>query len=69
MKNEVLAVQKYVFFAGHQSSKLGLSKCREKVHRDTMGLEGVVYLYHKMTPPPNFGHFWVIFEGWSQILP
>jgi len=34
-----------------------------------MGLEGGVYLYHKMTPPPNLGHFWVVFEGWSQILP
>jgi len=22
-----------------------------------------------MTPPPNFGHFCVILEGWSQILP
>jgi len=22
-----------------------------------------------MTPPPNFGYFWIIFEGWSQILP
>jgi len=22
-----------------------------------------------MTPPPNLGHSWVIFEGWSQILP
>jgi len=22
-----------------------------------------------MTPPPNFGHFWVIFEEWSQTLP
>jgi len=21
-----------------------------------------------MTPPPNFACFWVIFEGWSQIL-
>ena len=26
-------------------------------------------MYHKMTPPPNLGHSWVIFEGWSQILP
>jgi len=34
-----------------------------------MGLEERVYLYHKMTPPPNLGHFWVIFEGWSQSLP
>ena len=34
-----------------------------------MGLEGGVYLYHKMTPPPNLGHFWVFLEGWSQILP
>jgi len=25
-------------------------------HRETMGLEGGVYLYHKMTPPPNLGH-------------
>jgi len=39
------------------------------LHRATMGLEGEVYLYHKMTPPPNLGHSWVIFEGWSQILP
>jgi len=38
-------------------------------HRETMGLEGGVYLYHKMTPPPNLGHFWVVFERWSQILP
>jgi len=28
-----------------------------------MGLEAGVYLYHKMTPPPNLGHFWVVFEG------
>ena len=34
-----------------------------------MGLEGGVYLYHKRTPPPNLGHSWVVFEGWSQILP
>jgi len=34
-----------------------------------MGLEGWVYLYHTITPPPNLGHSWVIFEGWSQILP
>jgi len=34
-------------------------------HRETMGLEGGVYLHHKMTPPPNL----VVFEGWSQILP
>jgi len=27
-----------------------------------MGLEGGIYLYHKMTPPPNLGHSWVIFE-------
>jgi len=33
-----------------------------------MGLEGGVYLYHKMTPPPNLGHFWVVFEGLSQIF-
>ena len=35
---------------------------------ETMGLEGGVYLYHTMTPSPNLGHAWVIFEGWSQIL-
>ena len=34
-----------------------------------MGLEGGVYLYHKMTPPPNLSHSWVVFEGWSQISP
>jgi len=34
-----------------------------------MGLEGGVYLYHKMTPPPNLGDSWVVFEGWSQIVP
>jgi len=34
-----------------------------------MPLEGGVYLYHKMTPPPNLGHSWVVFEGLSQILP
>ena len=33
-----------------------------------MGLVRGVYLYHKMTPPPNLGHSWVIFEGWCQIL-
>ena len=38
-------------------------------HREMMGLEGGVYLYHRMTPPTNLGHSWVIFEGWSQILP
>jgi len=36
---------------------------------ETMGLEAGIYLYHKMTPPPNLGHSWVIFEGWSQLLP
>jgi len=35
----------------------------------TMGLERGLCLYRKMTPPPNFGHFWIIFEGWSQNLP
>ena len=39
------------------------------IHRETMGLEGGVYLYHDMTTPPNLGHSCVIFEGWSQILP
>ena len=24
---------------------------------------------HKMTLTPNFDHFWVVCEGWSQILP
>ena len=43
--------------------------CVPQVHRETMGLEGGVYLYHKMTRPPNLGHSWVVFEGWSQILP
>jgi len=38
------------------------------LHRETMGLEGGVYLYHQMTPPSNLGHSWVVFEGWSQIL-
>jgi len=33
-----------------------------------MGFEGGVYLYNKMTPPPNLGHSWDVFEGWSQIL-
>jgi len=23
----------------------------------------------RLTPPPNLDHFWVIFQGWSQILP
>jgi len=40
-----------------------------KFHKETMGLERGLYLYRKMTPPPNFGHFWIIFEGWSQNLP
>jgi len=31
--------------------------------------KGGIYLYHKMTPPPNLGHSWVVFEGWCQILP
>ena len=39
------------------------------IHRETMCLERGVYVYHTMTPPPNFGHFCVILEGWSQILP
>ena len=26
------------------------------------------FICTKMTPPPNLGHFWVVFEGWSQIL-
>jgi len=33
------------------------------LHRETMGLEGVVYLYHNMTPPPNSGYSWVVFWG------
>jgi len=33
-----------------------------------MGFEEEVDLYHKMTPPPNLGHSWVVFEEWSQIL-
>ena len=28
---------------------------------ETMGLEGGICLQHKMTPPPNLGHFWVVF--------
>ena len=28
-----------------------------------------VYLYHKVTPTPDFGRFWLIFVGCSQILP
>jgi len=38
-------------------------------HSETMGLEGGFYLYHKMTPPPNLGDSWVVFERWFQILP
>jgi len=22
-----------------------------------------------MTPPPNLGYSWIVFEGWSKILP
>jgi len=29
----------------------------------------IILWYHKMTPPPNLGHSWVVFGGWSQILP
>jgi len=52
--------------SGTQTSK---SPPPSEVHRQTMGLEGGGYLYHKMTPPPNLGRSWVVFEGWSQILP
>jgi len=38
------------------------------VHKETMGLEGGVYLYHEMNPPPIWGHSLVVFKGWSQIL-
>ena len=31
--------------------------------RQTMASWRRVYLYNKMTPPPNFGNFWIIFEG------
>ena len=40
-----------------------------QIHRETNSFEGRVYLYHKTTPPPKLGDFWLIFEGWSQILP
>jgi len=50
-------------------SCLNCKKSYTHIHRETMGLEGGAYLYHKMTPPPNVGHSWVVFEGWSQILP
>jgi len=39
------------------------------IHRETMGLEGGVYLYHKTTPPPNLCYSWLVFEWWSRILP
>jgi len=42
---------------------------RRQIHRETMVFNGGVYLYHKMTSPPNLRYFWFIFEGWSQILP
>jgi len=35
---------------------------------ETMASRRRVYLYHKLTLLPNFGRFWVVFEGWSQIL-
>jgi len=38
-------------------------------YRETISFEGWVCLYHKMTLPPNLDHSWVVFEGWSQILP
>jgi len=38
-------------------------------YRETMASRRGVYLYHKMTPPRNFGRFWLNFGGWSQILP
>jgi len=34
-----------------------------------MGLENRGLFIPYETPPPNFGHFWVVLEGWSQILP
>jgi len=52
-----------------QHTATHLITCVSHVNRETMGLEGGVYLYHRMTPPSNLGHFWVILEGWSQILP
>jgi len=42
---------------------------QRQIHLKTTASQRRVYLYHKMTPPPNFGYFWIIFEGWSQILP
>ena len=48
---------------------LATSAVPEHIHRETMGLEGGVYLYHKTTPSPNLGHSWLSFEWWSQILP
>jgi len=38
------------------------------IHRETMASRRGVYLYHKMTPPPAFGRFGLIFGGWSQVL-
>jgi len=40
-----------------------------RVHREMRGLEGGAHLYHKMTPPPSFDYFLVVFQGWSQIWP
>ena len=37
------------------------------IHRETMGLEGGVYLYHKMTPPPNLAHSWVVLRGGPKL--
>jgi len=33
-----------------------------------MGLEGGIYLYHKMTPAPDLGHCWEVFEGFVDGL-
>jgi len=59
------------FWRQQNQSIFGSSILRRDLgfHREMTGLEGGVYLYHRMTPPTNLGHSWVIFEGWSQILP
>ena len=34
-----------------------------------MCLEGEVYVYHKMTLPPNLGHFWVPNFAFDKVVP
>jgi len=63
----ILVTYEWVMSRMNESCDIMNESCH--IHTETMVSKGGVYLYHKMTPPSNLGCFWVIFEGWSQILP